>query len=219
MTGLRIVIALAIGTFAAAQASGGTQRTRIIPWSPSSPIMDHLRPDDETVIVQKGGTEDMHDAASIVMSRGPLSEQLDALARADGIAVVQVMTARGELVEKGTWVDTVAELRLAQVIRAREPLGNANVARISIRNGELRRNGVTIRAGAFPVLPLQEQLLVFLGRSRTCSCWRLVDAYSISRTNQLSAVQRSNGSVFSAGQALIGQPLASVIDELNRRLK
>ena len=57
----------------------------------------------------------MHQLAGPLMGRGPLNEQLDILAHADAIAVVEIIGTRGELVQQGTWIDTILSLRLSQV--------------------------------------------------------------------------------------------------------
>lgn len=221
MTVAKLVATSAVLLIAAThESTNAMQKRRTIPYSPSTPIAARLLPDDETVVIEKGGTESMHDAASVAMGKGPLNEQLDILARADVIAVAEIVQTRGELVHDGTWINTVASVHLTQVIRAREVIGaQATIAEISVPNGEATINGVNVKAGAFPVLPAKGRALIFLSWSRSCSCWRLSEAYSISRNNALGNIYLSNGILFSFRQALLNQPLTRVTEELKRRVK
>lgn len=210
-------VLLAVGCL---HGSGITQKIRTIPFSFSTPIAEQLLPDDEIVIVNKAGTGDLHDRAAGIMGGGTLSAQLDILARADGIAVVDVIDSRGAVVKNGTWIDTVTTARIVQNLKAAKPLESTSGAfEFSVENGDAILNGVSVRAGAYPVLPRGSRALVILSIRRSCSCWILGEAYSVSRSGQIGSIKKTNGSEFGFRRALLGLPLEQVIQELEARLR
>ncbi len=185
------------------------------------PIASQLRPDDQLVLVQKGGMG----PPLVITGVASLNNDLDRRAReTDIIVLAEPIGSEAFLVDNGSWIDTRVTLRPLRVLKDTTPSSVSAHGTITFvdTGGEMRINSVLVRAGYFFRFNPCERYLVFLhARSGTPGLLHPLDLpFHVTQDERLEAMDTSTGlKARAAGSALYGLELVKVISELTRRLQ
>lgn len=185
---------------------------------PNVPIASRLRPDDEMVLVERAGFE----TRLVDTAVRSLSEELDLRAsRSDVIALAEMVTTEGILVNQDSWVRSKVTFRPLRVVKDSKHVIDQSDPRLVVFHdgGDVRINGVFVRAGYFYKYIAGARYLLFLGSFSKDNNAPFGLQMAIGPDNKLTPMELSTGRSFPSASPLYGLDLDSVISELNRRLK
>ncbi len=147
---------------AAVVALSQTLKVRRMYYTPS-PIADRLISTDEIVVITT-------DRDVAVPDPPPTAAQVIELAtrQSDAITIVDVRTVEGVLVREGSWIDTVLQGTIAEVVKqppGERLSGNAPIS-IEVGGGQVTIGKVIVRTDYIDVFKANRQYLVFTRRQQ-----------------------------------------------------
>ena len=156
---LALVAALTcIGIAQSVAADAQAPRVRMLPYS-LQPIEDQLLPNDEVVVIKRVYDSGFFDRVPNAAEYISYSTE-----RADAVALVDLMSVGGILVDGGTWVHTRMVGRVRQVIKssARQKLSSGQRVELSVNGGELKIGNVLVKTEDALRLPIDRRYLLFM---------------------------------------------------------
>jgi hypothetical protein len=206
-----IIVLLQQGTPAQSKPS------RLILSMPGTPVADKLRPDDESVVVQRG------DIISTFVDDRVLSVEQDLDERsqfADAIAVVESRGTNSYLIDNGEWIQSTLVLHSVRSLKERvPPVFDADGSTTVVYDGgELRIKGIRVRAGLHYHFKPGERYLVFL-RARSTRVFFSGMQLRITSDDRIAPMHLSDGTESTAPSALYGISLKQIEAEIRSRLK
>lgn len=159
-----MVAVCVVALTAAVAASQLPEKTRVIPFGLRS-VAERLLPDDQIVVLARD------DSDQRVIEREPTpSAAAKALVQGNfgNVALVDVSSVRGVLVDDGRWIDTQFEGVLVQAVSSQETgkrilPSKGDLLSFSFDGGELKIGSVTVRTHNAMRFPIGQRYLVFLG--------------------------------------------------------
>jgi hypothetical protein len=197
--------------------SAQSLKTRHIIEQPKVPIASQLRPDDEMVLVERAGFE----TRLVDTTVRSVSEELDLRARgSDVIAVAEMVTTEGILVNNDSWVRSKVTFRPLRVVKDSKQVIGERESRLVVFHdgGDVRINGVFVRAGYFYKYMAGARYLLFLGSFSKDNNAPFSLQMAVGPDNKLTSMELSTGRTFPSASPLYGLDLDAVIGELSRRL-
>lgn len=161
--GIVIVLSTALSSTEAQTAperQGNVRRTYL---SRQRPIADQLRPDDEIV-------EFIQDHEEPAVPSRPLTTKQGlslALERSHEVAVAELQSAVGRLVDNGRWVRTLLQFRVIETLTSSQPESSGTVRSFEIAGGEVMLEKVLVRVGDPIPYEAGRRYVLFLNVSRT----------------------------------------------------
>ena len=186
-----------------------TQPGRVIPFDRKVPIVERISPNDTTVVVKKFGFPPLVGAA-----KETLQEEIQRLTDYQTIAILDVLTLDGQLVDDGTWVRTEVRAKVRAFARDRLAAAQGGFVTMSHDGGKVRIRNTVIDAGVYPVFSPGEQYLVFLAHDRVRNSLSPSGAFRVDQTGVLRAMQNSDGSLILPNSNLIGRNAAEIQESL-----
>jgi hypothetical protein len=189
------------GTFAAGQGV-----TRTIRYQRNVPIAAQLTTGDTSVAVVKAtfppltgnsGTESFEEEAKRV-SQFP------------EIAIWQMSTKQGELIDNGAWIRTRVTGQAAEFMKAGSQAGPGSSLEFWHDGGTTTIGSVAVTAGVFPRFAEGQQYLVFLAPDREPGVKIFALGFRVDPNGNLAAMEWSDGRQISAESKLIGHNLSAM---------
>jgi hypothetical protein len=142
-------------------ASASQSRVRALAWDPTISISSRLRDDDEVVVVNiVGGDEIAFDTKVTAKDKALWGASVS-----DVVVVATLEDSHPVLVRRGTWIHTSFQGVVQQVLKARDTVRVSPGKTIEgqIQQGEMQIGKVLVRAGPpLPAIKTGRQYLLFL---------------------------------------------------------
>ena len=181
---------------------------RTIQYKRDVPIADRLAPGDRDVLIHLNTIPGLFE----VPPPESLDAEIQSLRTIDGIALVRVHSAQGELIEGESWIATRVACQVDQSVKG-FPAENGRSITFSFSAGTIRIGEVTVSTEIpFPQFSEGQQYLVFVSMRPEIS---LSQAYHVNAQGLLEHVKLNTGGDQSFTSNLVGRDVSEVINLLS----